>query len=132
MSVTGIRPEMMRLGEVSRLMTDSGLVLAADPTRGRIEIPDALPDWAVRTLSLHYDRLVYWWRHSPCVILVCDSCGQWKVSGKRTSDGSHCFMGGRYKVRKLPVAWGCQGTFRVVDLPWAEARPKRKRKKVAA
>lgn len=120
----GFRPEMMRLAEVAELMSSTGTMLSADPSRGLIEVVGELPDWAITVLSLHYDNLVLWWTMSPAAILVCDSCGQWKLSGKKSADGGRCFL----RVGKS----GCQGAFRVVELPWVTPRPKRKRIKLKA
>lgn len=130
--ISGATPDMFRLGDTANAMRASGSTLRADSEAGCIWLDGALPEWAVTCLRLHADHLVYWWRHSPSVIAVCDVCGEWKLAGKRSTIGSHCYMGGRYKVKTLPVIWGCQGTFRLVDLPWAAARPKRRRVKVAA
>lgn len=129
--ITGATPDAFRLGDTERAMRDLGASLRADPEVGCVWLDGDLPEWAATCLRLHVDHLVYWWRHSPSVIVACDACGEWKMAGKRSTVGSHCYMGGRYKVKTLPIVWGCQGTFRLVDLPWSTPRPKRKRKKLA-
>lgn len=107
-------------------MSSDGVKLMATPDRGRIDVVGRLPDWAMETLNQHYDNLVYWWRHSPCVLAVCDSCGEWKFTGSRSA--TRCFRGQVNKRAKFK--WGCQGTMKPVELPWTTKRPNRKRVKI--
>jgi len=115
-----------RLGEVAALMHAEGVQLMATPSRGRLDIVGKLPEWAVDTLRQHYDHLVYWWRHSPCVIAVCDTCGEWKITGSRSE--TRCYRGQVNKRAKFK--WGCQGTMKPLDIPWTKKRPNRKRVKI--
>lgn len=107
-------------------MHDLDVKLMATPDRGRLDIVGKPPDWVVETLRQHYELLVYWWRHSPCAIAVCDACGEHKVTGSRSE--SRCYMG--QTDRRAKYKWGCQGTMKPLDLPWTKKRPNRRRVKI--
>ena len=128
--LTGSEPEAFRLAEASRAMSETGTVLRAVPAAARIDLVGDAPDWAVRALRLHRDLLVAWWRTSPSAILVCDSCGQWLVTGSRTKSGRRCFMG--QMAPRAKFKYGCQGKMQVLDLPWESDRPRRRRVKIGS
>ena len=132
-------PALWKLADVEAFMKENGVQLMATPDRGRIDIVGQLPDWAIRCLQLHYRTLVWWWRHSPCAVLVCDECGQWQVVGAKSRAGRKCFMGGpnrlthqqkKMRMELINPTWGCQGTVQALDLPWTSNRPRRRTKKL--
>lgn len=120
------RPELWKLRAVMDLMVESGVSLMATPDRGRIDVVGKLPDWAMTCLGLHFRNLAYWWTHSPCCIAVCDECGEWKITGSRST--TRCVRGQQNKRAKFK--WGCQGEMKPLDLPWTSKRPNRKRVKL--